>query len=141
MAEKKQVYREKSLERMSSPEQLNDYLKVTKPMVWVVLIAAILLIVGFVIWGSFAYIGSFAKGTAQVKNGSMTVYFDDSSFAGNVQEGMNVTVGETSSTIRSTGYDRDGKIFAQADTTLDDGTYQASVNYKQTQVLSLLFGS
>ena len=34
MAEKKQVYREKSLERMSSPEQLNDYLKVTKPMVW-----------------------------------------------------------------------------------------------------------
>ena len=74
MAEKKQVYREKSLERMSSPEQLNDYLKVTKPMVWVVLIAAILLIVGFVIWGSFAYIGSFAKGTAQVKNGSMTVY-------------------------------------------------------------------
>ena len=50
MTENKQVYREKSLERISSPEQLNDYLKVTKPMVWVVLIAAVLLIVGFLIW-------------------------------------------------------------------------------------------
>ena len=141
MTENKQVYREKSLERISSPEQLNDYLKVTKPMVWVVLIAAVLLIVGFLIWGAFAYIGSFAKGTAQVRNGKMTVYFEDDDFAGNVQEGMNVTVGETSNTILATGYDRDGKIYAQADTILEDGTYQASVNYKQTQVLSLLFGS
>ena len=89
--------------------------------------------------GAFAYIGSFAKGTAQVRNGKMTVYFEDDDFAGNVQEGMNVTVGETSSTILATGYDRDGKIYAQADTILEDGTYQASVNYQQTQVLSLLF--
>ena len=39
--EKKQgIFREKSLEAVENPEQLNDYLKVTSPGVWIVLGAA-----------------------------------------------------------------------------------------------------
>lgn len=139
MAENGSIYREKSLERISSPEQLNDYLKVTRPAVWAVLLAVILLLVGALIWGAFAYIGSSAEGIAEVQNGRMTVYFEDERFASNVQEGMKVTVGETSSTISDVGYDREGHIFALAKTTLKDGEYEATVTYKQTQVLSLLF--
>ncbi len=137
----KQLYREKNITRISSPEQLNDYLKVTKPAVWAVLAAIVLMLVGTLIWGSFAYIGSSVEGIAEVKNGTMTVYFKDNSFAGNVQEGMNVKVGETSSTIIGVGLDQNGKVFAQAETILDDGVYLASVTYKQTQVLSLLFNN
>lgn len=140
MAEK-QIYREQSLNRISSPEKLNDYLKVTKPAVWAVLAAVILLLVGLLIWSTFAYIGSYVEGVAVVKDGTMTVHFDDGTFAGNVQEGMEVTVGETSSTIIGVGLDGNGEVFAQAETVLDDGTYAASVNYKKTQVLSLLFNS
>ena len=44
------VYREKSLERVSSPEQLNDYIRVTTPSVWLVLAAVILLLAGMVAW-------------------------------------------------------------------------------------------
>ena len=120
---------------------MNDYLKVTKPAVWAVLAAIVLMLVGTLIWGSFAYIGSSVEGIAEVKNGTMTVYFKDDSFAGNVQEGMNVKVGETSSTIIGVGLDQNGKVFAQAETILDDGVYLASVTYKQTQVLSLLFNN
>ena len=127
------------MEHISSPEQLNDYLKVTKPAVWAVLAAVILLFAGTLIWGSFAYIGSFVHGTAKVQDGKMKVYFDDD-FANNVKEGMNVTVGETSSTILSVGYDQNGTVCAQAQTKLEDGIYEAAVNYKQTQVLGLLFG-
>ena len=137
----KQLYREKNITRISSPEQLNDYLKVTKPAVWAVLAAIVLMLVGTLIWGSFAYIGSSVEGIAEVKNGTMTVYFKDNSFAGNVQEGMNVKVGETSSTIIGVGRDQNGRVFAQAETILDDGSYLASVTYKQTQVLSLLFNN
>lgn len=137
----KQLYREKNITRISSPEQLNDYLKVTKPAVWAVLAAIVLMLVGTLIWGSFAYIGSSVEGIAEVKNGTMTVYFKDDSFAGNVQEGMNVKVGETSSTIIGVGLDQNGRVFAQAETILDDGSYLASVTYKQTQVLSLLFNN
>ena len=39
--EKKEIFRKKSLERVSSPEHLNDYLHVTSPAVWVVLTSVI----------------------------------------------------------------------------------------------------
>ena len=47
----KALFREKNLKRVSSPEELNDYLKVTTPRVWIVLIAVILLLAGALIWG------------------------------------------------------------------------------------------
>ena len=133
------LYREKSLERISSPEQLNDYLKVTKPSVWIILVSVILLLAGCLVWGYFAYIGSYVKGTATVSNGVLTMRFIDEPFAQNLKEGMDVTVGDTSSEITYVGYDHQGNIEINANTELNDGTYQATVNYKTTQVLDLLF--
>lgn len=50
----KQVFREKSLERISSPEQMHDYMRVTSPKLWMLLAAVVVLIAGFVI-ASFTY--------------------------------------------------------------------------------------
>ncbi len=133
------VYRKASMERIQSPEQLNDYLRVTNPSVWVILAAVVLILAGMLIWGSFAYIDSFVTCTAEVKGGVMTVTFEDEASAKNVKAGMNVTVGDTASTIVSVGRASDGKLFAQAETALADGSYQATVSYRQTQVLQLLF--
>lgn len=47
------LYREKSLERIASPEQLNDYIRVTTPSVWLVLITVIVLLVGILSWSIF----------------------------------------------------------------------------------------
>lgn len=44
------VFRQKSLNRVSSPEQLNDYIRVTRPSVWLVLAAVILLLAGIIVW-------------------------------------------------------------------------------------------
>ena len=66
MAEKS-IFRDKSLERISAPEQLNDYIKVTKPSVWVVLIATILLIAGVLVWAIFGKI------EVNTENGTETV--------------------------------------------------------------------
>ncbi len=44
------IFREKSMERVSSPEALNDYIRVTTPSVWVVLIALVVLLVGMLAW-------------------------------------------------------------------------------------------
>ena len=41
-----QIYREKSLERIASPEELNDYLHVTNPAVWLIMAAVIILLAG-----------------------------------------------------------------------------------------------
>jgi hypothetical protein len=54
--ESKQIFREKSLKRVSSPEQLDDYIKVTTPSVWIILAATIVLLAGMIIWGVFGKI-------------------------------------------------------------------------------------
>ena len=133
------VYRKTSMERIQSPEQLNDYLRVTNPSVWVILAAVVLILAGALIWGSFAHIDSYVTGVAEVRDGIMTVTFEDESMAKNVEAGMEVTVGNTSSPIVGVGRASDGRLFAQAETTLADGSYQAKASYRQTQVLELLF--
>lgn len=133
------IYRKQSMDRINSPEALNDYLRVTNPTVWMILIAVILLLVGMLVWSSSATIDSYATGTAIVEGGAMRVYFDDPKMAESVEHGMIVTVGTTEITIISVGADTSGNRFANALTTLADGTYPAKVLLRQTQVIHLLF--
>ena len=60
------IFRKKTLERVNQPDDLNDYIRVTTPAVWIVLIAIILLLVGIFAWMIF--------GTVDVHNpdGSVT---------------------------------------------------------------------
>jgi hypothetical protein len=48
--ERNKLFREKSIKKIDSPEKLDDYLKVTSPKVWIILISIIVLIIGFVAW-------------------------------------------------------------------------------------------
>ena len=133
------IFRKKSLDRISSPESLGDYLHVTNPSVWMILAAVIVLLVGMLVWASTANIDSYAYGTAQVENGNMRISFDDPQAAGNVETGLTVVVGETRSTVTGVGTDGTGQTFASASTTLSDGSYPAKVLLRQTQVIRLLF--
>lgn len=56
------IFREKSIERVSSPEKLDDYIRVTTPSVWITLAAIVILLVGVIAWGIF---------------GELTVHNDD----------------------------------------------------------------
>lgn len=47
------VFREKNMERINSPEEMNDYIKVASPGVWMVLLAIIFLLIGTLVWGIF----------------------------------------------------------------------------------------
>lgn len=44
------IFRQKSIKRVSSPEQLNDYIRVTTPSVWIVLAALVALLAGMLAW-------------------------------------------------------------------------------------------
>ena len=133
------LFRKKSMDHITSPEQLNDCLRVTTPTVWVVLAAIIILLAGMLVWASFASFDSYASGTAQVENGKMVIRFDGEGLFQNVEAGMTATAGETSSVITGVGYNEDGSAFAVADTELADGTYPVKVVFRQTQVIRLLF--
>ncbi len=53
-----QLFRQKSLARISSPEQLHDYMRVTSVRIWMLLGAIMLLLVGFVLLASMMNIES-----------------------------------------------------------------------------------
>lgn len=134
-----QVFREDVLDRLSSPEQINDYVHVTNPRVWVTLGAVVLLIVGSLIWASLTYVSSFLMGTASVRGGTMIVVLDEGQNTENLEVGMAVTVGDTKTTVTSIGTNNQGQIIAMAYTDLSDGKYDARISYKKTQLIRLLF--
>ncbi len=54
--EERSIFRKKSIERVTSPEQLDDYIKVTTPSVWLILLAMVVLIAGTLFWAVFGKI-------------------------------------------------------------------------------------
>ena len=64
--EEKSIFRQKSMDRISSPEDLNDYIRVTNPSVWVVLLALVLLLIGMLSWSILGTVETHTEdGTAE----------------------------------------------------------------------------
>ena len=86
-----QIFRKKSLEKVSSPEQLDDYIRVSNPGVWIVLVTVIVLLVGVCVWGVFGRLETTVGSAAVVKNGEMSLYIKEQHL-GKINEGMIVRV-------------------------------------------------
>lgn len=50
------IFRKKSIDKVTSPEELNDYIRVVSPGVWLVMAAVILLLAGAIVWGCLGVI-------------------------------------------------------------------------------------
>jgi hypothetical protein len=50
------IFRKTSLDGISSPERLNDYIRVSNPSVWIVLAAVAVLLAAAAVWGCTAEI-------------------------------------------------------------------------------------
>lgn len=137
--EEKKLFRKKSLDRLNSPEQLNDYLRVTTPSVWLIFIAVTILLVGIVVWACFAEIESYAEGSAAAKDGVLTITVNKDDQAAKVRVGMTVMVGEIKSEVISVGENEHGQTIAAAKASIPDGLYEAKIVYNRTQIIKLLF--
>ena len=93
MAEKSTVFRKKSLNKASELDELNGYLKVSSIHAWVILAAAVMVVVGILIWGRIARVEDSVQGAGQVKDGILTSYFrqEDMDY---IQQGSKIRVGE-----------------------------------------------
>ena len=68
------LFRKKNLDRISSPEQLNAYIRVSTPSVWMLLAAIVVLLAGVCIWGMFGRLETTLPVAAVAENGAVTAY-------------------------------------------------------------------
>jgi hypothetical protein len=102
------IFRKSSLERISSPEQLNEYVKITNPGVWAVLLGFFALLIAVGIW---AYTGSIPEtvqltGVAYAHEGEEeAVYcFVPMSVSKRLSDGMKVQVSPDYASREEYGY-------------------------------------
>ncbi len=100
MADQNTIFRKKSLDRVSSPEQLNDYIKVATPGMWLVLLAIVIFLVGMIVWGALGKLETTVRGAVVFDGENSAVYVSEESVAkinpGQTlrADGMEFTVGE-----------------------------------------------
>ena len=117
------LYRKKSLDKIKSPEILNDYIRVTGTGTWLLLAALAIFLVGFLIWGIFGQIEVDVNVPAVVR--SNTLICDISEVQNyEIEPGMIVSVGSRDSKI--------DRVDGTADTAtaaldLPDGNYTAGI--------------
>ncbi len=141
-----QLFRKKSMEKIASPEQLNDYIRVSSPGMFVVLSAIIVFIVGICIWGIFGRLDASVKAVCECRDGSAFCYVKESDIS-SIRIGMELSVdgkkgtvtdiaavpmevmGNMDSYLLHLGELAEGEwVYAvKADVSADDGIYTASV--------------
>lgn len=85
------IFRQKSLEKINSPESLNNYVRVTNPSVWIILIGFLILIAGALVFGTIGKVDTNVNAVAEVDGGAITVYVDEADID-SVKPGMKVKV-------------------------------------------------
>lgn len=152
------IFREKSIKRVSSPEQLGDYIRVSNPSVWMALAAIIVLLIGVCVWGVFGRLETTVSAPATVKDGQAVCYVSEKDVA-SVKEGMSVTVDGQEYKVRAVsavpmqitdsfdsyalyigGFNVGDWVYTvTADVALTDGTYQAQIVIDSVSPMSFVF--
>ena len=142
MAEKQEstLFRKKAMARISSPEDLTSYLRVTSPGMWIVLAAVIALLVGMFAWSAVGTLETAVDATVIVQDHSAQIVALGQG-ADTIQAGMPLRIASQDFVIASVNYDEYGRATAQAEVPLPDGTYDAKIVVDKTRPIQFLLES
>ena len=139
MEEKKRPEsRQKTLERISSPEQLTDYLRVTNPGIWVILAAVILLLAGIFAWATVGTLETVTDARVIVENRTALVSLSGSQEAAS---GMPLRISSEEYRISSVVTDEYGRAVGVAEVALPDGIYDGTVVTETIHPIEFLLSS
>lgn len=127
-----QLFRKSSIERVSSPEQLNDYIRVTNPGVWLVLAAVIALLIGACVWGMFGHLDTTISAPVEVRGGEARLLLEDGQ---QIDPDAPVVIGGRKFSL---GPAVGGGAYSVS-VDLPDGDYQAAVVTERIAPLSFVF--
>jgi len=141
MEKQEQVFRQKSLDRISSPEQLHDYMRVTSPQLWMILVVILSLLVGFVVFAATNKVESAVtvKGTV---TGKTCIVQLDVSQRDLLNPGMPVRIAGQESVISSFYQDQNGFTGAidLEKLNVPEGDYDVEIVMESSDPIHLLFG-
>ena len=118
------IFRKKTLDRISSPENLTDYLRVANPGIWVVLAAVILLLAGVLIWSSVGTLDTTAAAKVIVEDQVAEVV---PLAAETLSDGMPLRVAGQEYVLNAVETDAYGRSFGIAEVDLPNGVYDGTV--------------
>ncbi len=122
------LFRKKSIDKISSPESLNDYIRISNPGVWLILFAVISLLTGVVIWGFFGHADTTVTAVADIKNKEGFCWVSDDDIS-SIKEGMPVVLDGKEGKVKKIGdynkINKNYKVFIEAD--VKDGSYSAKI--------------
>ena len=136
MSEK--IFREKSLDRISSPEQLDDYLKVSTPSLWIVLAAVIALLVGVIVWANVDNLETVINAAGTVENGVVEIVLTGND-AETIKEGMTVRINNYETEVEFVQYDDLGRAIAICEAKIPEGNYKVQIVTESVHPINFLF--
>ena len=126
-----------SRDRITSPEKLDTYLQVTKPSMWIVLGAVLIIVIVFFIWSSITQLQTKVQGFGTVANGRMICEIDKAS-SKMLEKGQPIWIeGEKSKvdTISQVGEE----YYVEADSKKKNGIYEVTIVVENISPLRFLF--
>ena len=130
------LFRKKTVDKISSPEQLTEYLKVTSPRMWIILAAVIMVLAAVVVWGILGRMETVEDAKVLVTAGRARIVISDPS---ELERGMILRIDGQEFSINGTVSDEFGRSVGIATVTLPDGSYDGTVVIDQTRAVLSLF--
>ena len=134
------LFRKKAMARISSPEDLTGYLRVTNPGMWIILAAVIVLLVGLFAWSAVGTLETTVDATAIVRDHTAQIVASGQG-ADELEAGMPLRIASQEFVIASVDSDEYGRATAYAELPLPDGSYDAAIVVEQTRPVEFLMES
>ena len=133
-----EIFRKKSLDKVKSPESLEDYIRVANPGVWLLLASIIILLAGACVWGIFGHVDS-AIPTSVRSSGGVVVCFVGDEDISSVKAGLNVEFEDYTAVVAEIGQEGGKYICAlKPDQTVPDGFYDGKIIKERYKPLSFI---
>lgn len=134
-----QIFRKKSLERIASPEQLNDYMRVTSPAVWMQLGAVIALLAGLLVLSCVKRLETVVPVQAKVDGGAVCITVPQAK-ADAVDVGEIIRLAGQEISVETVYLNDAGATVCTATLAEDaeDGTYDAEIVTESTSPIRFL---
>ena len=154
------LFRKKSLERISSPEELHDYMRVTGPRLWMLLGAILALLAGFVVYASTVTMENTVRIPVRVETFETTQEYQaqggspryslvsstlPNSMMDTLKPGMVLRLGDATGKldlISTVAEEEESSLVFEMDNdyvALPDGTYEAELVLESTTPISFLW--